>query len=171
MKCSYSFLLALAAGLLSFESPGFAAAVNGTDSSFLKNAYQDGLAEVKMGQMGQAKTGNPDVKALANMIVEDHSKANAQMKALADSKQVKVADEPGMTAEAKSKMLDGKTGGDFEKEYIEALIKDHKTDIDKFEKEAAKAKDPDIKNFVDQTLPTLKHHLEMAEQIQAKIGK
>jgi putative membrane protein len=105
------------------------------------------------------------------MIVEDHTKANAEMKALADSKQVKVSEDPSLVSQAKAKLLDAKTGADFEKDYVDGLITDHKKDIESFEKESAEAKDPDVKAFVDKTLPTLKHHLQMAEEIQAKIGK
>lgn len=170
MKLS-SLLCGLSIALLPLASTSQAAALNGTDKSFLKDAFQDGVGEVKMGEMGQKKTGNADVKAFANMIVEDHNKANAEMKSLADSKGLKVSEDPSLTSQAKGKMLDAKTGADFEKSYIDGMVKDHEADIQKFEKESAAAKDPDVKNFVDKTLPTLKHHLQMAQDIQAKIGK
>jgi putative membrane protein len=166
-----SLLLGLSLPFFALASTGFAAVLNGTDQSFLKDAYQDGVGEVKMGQMGQAKTGNADVKSFATMIVADHTKANAEMKSLADSKQLKVPEDPSLTSQAKAKMLDAKTGANFEKEYIDGMIKDHKNDIEKFQKESLEAKDPDVKAFAQKTLPTLREHLKMAEDIQAKIGK
>jgi putative membrane protein len=147
------------------------AAVNGKDKSFLQDAYQDGLAEVAGAQLASQKTANPDVKAFAEKLASDHTTSDNALKALADSKKVSTATEPSMTAKAKSKLLDAKSGGDFDKAYIDAMISDHKKDIEAFEKEASEAKDQDVKNFANQTLPTLKAHLSAAESIQAKIGK
>ena len=62
------------------------AAVNSTDKSFIQNAYEDGLAEVKMAEMAQGKTANADVKAFAEKMATDHGQADTQLKTLADSK-------------------------------------------------------------------------------------
>jgi putative membrane protein len=145
--------------------------LSGKDKSFIQDAYQDGLAEVDSAQMAQRKTGNADVKAFAEKLATDHSAANAQLKSLADSKNVSTASEPSMVAKGKSKLLDARTGADFDKAYIDAMITDHKKDIEAFEKAASDAKDQDVKNFANKTLPTLKEHLSAAESIQAKIGK
>jgi len=141
------------------------------DKSFIQDAYQGGLAEVDSAQMAERKTGNAEVKAFAEKLATDHSAANAKLKTLADSKKVSTASEPSMVAKGKGKLLDAKTGGDFDKAYIDAMISDHKKDIEAFEKAASEAKDQDVKNFANQTLPTLKAHLSEAEGIQAKIGK
>jgi len=145
--------------------------LSGKDKSFIQEAYQDGLAEVDMAQMAQRKTGNADVKAFAEKIATDHAAANTTLKSLADSKKVSTASGPSMVAQGKGKLLDGKTGADFDKAYIDAMISDHKKDIEAFEKEANEAKDQDVKNFANQTLPKLKEHLSAAQGIQAKIGK
>jgi putative membrane protein len=148
-----------------------AAAVNSKDKSFLKDAYQDGLAEVATAQLAAQKTGNADVKAFAEKLISDHTKADSTIKTLAESKKVSVADSPTLVAQGKSKLLDAKVGKDFDKAYIDAQISDHKKDIAAFEKEANEAGDQDVKNFANQTLPTLREHLSAAEAIQAKIGK
>jgi putative membrane protein len=154
-----------------FRASADDAAVNSTDKAFLKDAYQDGLAEVATAQLASQKTGNPDVKAFAEKLASDHTTANNALKTLADSKKVSTATEPSMIAQGKSKLLDRKSGTDFDKAYIDAMVSDHKKDIEAFEKEASEAKDQDVKNFASQTLPTLKAHLSAAESIQAKIGK
>src|ERR1700761_8559562 len=145
--------------------------LSGKDKSFIQDSYQDGLAEVDSAQMAQRKTGNAEVKAFAEKLVADHTAANTKLKALADSKKVSTASEPSMVSKGKSKLLDAKTGADFDKAYIEAMVTDHKKDIEAFEKAANEAKDQDVKNFAIQTLPTLKEHLSAAESIEGKIGK
>ena len=142
-----------------------------TDKNFVENAYQGGLAEVKMGELALAKTANADVKAFAQHMVTDHGKANGELKALADSKKVAVASEPSMTAKAKAKLADAKSGADFDKAYAKAMVADHKDTVELFEKAAKEVTDPEVKAFASKTLPTLKMHLTMAEELQGKVGK
>lgn len=158
---------ALTTASLSAADSGF----NSTDKSFLENAYEDGLAEVAMGQLALGKTASPDIKAFAQHMVDDHGKANADLKKLADSKKVAVASEPSLTAKAKAKMADAKSGADFDKSYADSMINAHKDAIKLFEKAAQDAGDPEVKAFAAKTLPTLKMHLSMAEQLQNKVGK
>jgi len=48
------------------------------------------------------------------------------------------------------------------------MVRDHQKDVAEFERESSIAKDPAIKNFAQQTLPTLKDHLKEAEKIAPK---
>jgi putative membrane protein len=146
-------------------------ALSSKDKSFIKDAYQDGLAEVQGAEMAQRKTGNADVKAFAEKIAADHSAANNDLKALAEAKKVTLASGPSMVAQGKGKLLDGKTGADFEKAYIDGMVSDHKKDIEAFEKTANEAQDADVKALANKILPKLKEHLSIAEGIQQKIGK
>lgn len=147
------------------------AAVNSTDKSFLQNAYEDGLAEINMGELGQSKSANPDVKAFAEQMVNDHSKANATLKTLADTKNVSLSSSPSMVAQGKAKLIEARSGADFDKAFAQGMVTDHQKAVAAFEKAASDAKDPDVKNFASQTLATLKHHLSMAEELQRKVGK
>jgi putative membrane protein len=173
MKTSllFSSLVALGA-LVTFGTQALAAdaAVDGTDKSFIQNAYESGLAEVKFSEMAQAKTGNADVKAFATMLATDHAKANGELKTLADSKKVEVATDITMMAKAKAKLLDAKSGADFDKAFMEGMVKGHKDSVDNFQKAANEAKDADVKAFAAKTLPTLKAHLAKAEEISKKVG-
>jgi len=147
--------------------PGF----NRTDKSFIENAYQDGLAEVAMGELALGKTASADVKAFAQKMVADHGKANTELKALADSKKVAVASEPSMVAKGKTKMANAKSGADFDKAFAEDMVSDHKKAVELFEKASKVAGDPEVKAFANKMLPALKQHLSEAEQLQAKVGK
>jgi len=147
------------------------AVVNTSDKSFLQNAYEDGLAEVKAGELGQGKSANADVKAFADHIVADHTKANIELKTLSDSKKVAVSESPSLVAQAKGKLLDAKSGEGFDKAFADAMVSDHKKAIEAFEKAASEGSDADVKAFAAKTLPTLKMHLSMAEELQNKVGK
>ena len=167
MKTS-SFLTSL---LASLSISALAADVERSDKSFITNAYEDGLAEVKLGEMAKGKSANADVKAFGEHMATDHGKANAELKALADSKKVAVASDVTMVAKGKAKLLDAKSGADFDKAYAEGMVNDHKKAVALFEKNANEAKDAEVKAFAAKTLPTLKAHLSMAEELQKKVGK
>jgi putative membrane protein len=147
------------------------ATIKKADKSFIKSAYQDGLAEIKMGELGQSKSASADVKAFAAQMVTDHSAANTELKTLADSKKVEVATEPGLVAQGKAKLLDAKTGADFDKAFAADMVADHKKAVAAFEKETSNSDDQDVKAFAVKTLPTLKSHLSMAQDLQNKVGK
>ena len=50
---------------------------------------------------------------------------------------------------------------------MQDMVKDHRTDVAEFKKEAASGKDPEVKAFASKTLPTLEEHLKLAEQTLA----
>ena len=62
--------------------------------------------------------------------------------------------------------LSKKMGHNFDKAYVDAMVKDHKDDIDMFKKYSKDVKDPAVKTFIDNTLPTLEYHLSRIEQIK-----
>jgi len=98
-------------------------------------------------------------------MVDDHTKANDELKQLASSKRVDLPDQ----VTAKDKMLKERlsklSGPSFDRAYMENMVKDHKKDVADFNRESNSAKDPDVKHFASKTLPTLKDHLKEAEGI------
>jgi putative membrane protein len=172
-KSSFLPIEIIAGAAVAFAATGslFAAdEINRSDKSFVQSAYEDGLAEVKMGELGLAKTANAEVKTFAQHMVDDHGKANTEIKAFADARNITVATSPTLVAQGKSKMIDAKSGGDFDKAFAEGMVNDHKKAVDAFEKASAEAKDPELKAFIDKTLPVLKMHLSMAEDLKKKVG-
>src|SRR5437588_6359038 len=64
-----------------------------TDKQFLKEAADGGLAEVELGQLASSKASSDEVKKFGQRMVEDHGKANDQLKQLAQSKNVDLPNE------------------------------------------------------------------------------
>jgi putative membrane protein len=139
------------------------------DSDFMNEAAVGGMAEVDLGKLAASKASNAEVKKFGQLMVEDHTKANNELKALAAKKGVKLPTETD--AEHKSTMddLKGRSGADFDKEYVENMYEDHKEDVAAFEDEAQNASDPDVRAFASKTLPTLKKHLDMITAIRDKM--
>jgi len=137
-----------------------------SDRKFLESAAKDGLAEVELGQLASQRAESPEVKQFGQRMVQDHGKANDQLKQLAQSKGLDVPAETDKSHQKKMEKLQKLSGAQFDKQYMDDMVKDHKKDVKEFQKQAKSAKDADVKNFAAQTAPTLQEHLQMAEAAQ-----
>ena len=141
------------------------------DNRFITKAAQDGMAEVEMGQMAVQHASNDRVKQFGQRIIDDHSKANDELKKIVSQKGVTVPS----TADAKSKATIDKlaklNGAAFDRAYMQDMVKDHSEDIAEFKREAESGDDSDVKAFASKTLPTLQDHLSMAQDIEKELRK
>jgi putative membrane protein len=145
------------------------AKLSGQDKSFMKDAAAGNNAEVMASQAALGKSGNAEVKAFAQMMVDDHGKAGTELKALAEQKSVKLPDVPSLKQKAQARMLAQHKGASFDRHYAEAIgVKAHEDTIKLFQKEVDKGSDADVKAWASKTLPALQHHLEAAQALKAK---
>lgn len=142
------------------------------DAAFIKQAAQNGHAEVESSKLALTKASNAQVKTFAQQMVDDHTKANNELATLARSKGIEVPTEPSLAQKAKMKVLSVRDGDSFDRHYADAMgVKAHEDTIKLFRKASAEASDPDIKAFAIKTLPTLEHHLQMAKDLKAMTDK
>jgi len=173
MKSNSLTLLSTAALALAVSLGAHAAdaspKLSGQDKSFLKDAAEGGNAEVSGSQLALTQSSNADVKTFAQMMVDDHGKAGAELKGLAAQKGVKVSDTPTITKKTEIKMLSERKGSSFDQHYADSIgVKAHEDTIKLFQKEVDKGSDADVKAWASKTLPTLQHHLEAAQALKAK---
>jgi len=147
-----------------------AATLSHSDSSFLKDAAEGNMDEVKLGEMAQQKATNEKVKEFGKRMVDDHSKMANDVQSLASQKNITLPADITTTEKASNKLLSTKSGDSFDKSYISAMLKDHKDDIQAFEKEANSGTDPDVRALASKALPTLREHLKMAEDVARQVG-
>jgi putative membrane protein len=163
----------LAVGLLAlapaFAQSGSANRLAGADHTFVTKAAEGGLAEVQLGNLAKDKATNPDVKTFGQQMVDDHSKANDELKTLASSKGITLPAEPDAKQKAEHDRLSKLSGAEFDREYMRLMVSDHRTDVAEFRRESEHGTDADVKAFAAKTLPTLEHHLQMAESTEAKV--
>jgi putative membrane protein len=141
-----------------------------SDASFLKKAADGGMAEVALGNLAVSKASSDDVKKFGQRMVADHSKANDQLKQLAEQKHVSLPDKPSKPHQATEAKLSGLSGDSFDRAYMSEMLKDHKKDVADFKKASRSAADPGIKCFAATTLPTLQDHLKQAQSITSTQG-
>jgi len=137
------------------------------DSSFLKNATESNLAEIAAANLALQKGTSAEVKSFAQKMIDDHKKADSDVQSLAASKGVKLPTEPTMVDKGKAKILEKRDGTGFDHAYAENQVSAHKDAVKLFEKAAKDAKDADVKAWAAKTLPTLQHHLQEAQALEA----
>jgi putative membrane protein len=148
---------------------GTVSSLSDADKQFVMKAANGGMAEVAGGQTASQKATNADVKTFGQRMVTDHSKANDELKQLATTKGLALPSAPDAEHQKKLDALSSKTGKAFDKAYMDDMVKDHEEDVAEFQKESTSAQDPDLKNWVTKTLPTLQEHLRMAKDTQKKV--
>jgi putative membrane protein len=137
------------------------AELSAKDKSFMKEAAQGGMMEVDMGKMAQQKGKSADVKKIGSTMVADHTKANNELMGIAKKKGVDLSKEKGKM----EKLGDA----NFDKEYINAMVKDHEKDLAAFQAEAKNGSDADVKAFASKTSAVVKKHLDMVKAAQGKL--
>lgn len=140
------------------------------DAKFLRQAAQNGYAELELSQLALAKSTSQEVKNFAQRLLQDHSRVNADLKSLAEARDLRVPTQPSLLQQPTLAVLAGKDGEEFDRGYIETMgVKAHEATVKLFRDAAREAKDPEIKAFAAKYVPSLEQHLEMARQIHASL--
>jgi len=138
-------------------------------SGFMTEAAQGGMAEVELGRLAQKQAQNAEVKSFAQKMIQDHSNANTELKQLAAKKSVTLPTDVGAMHKATMDKLSKLSGAEFDKEYVNEMVKDHEKDVSLFKAQSESGTDADAKAFAAKTLPTLQMHLKMIQLMQGKM--
>jgi len=148
---------------------GSSSRLSAADQKFIKAAAEGGMEEVELGHLAELKGSSDDVKKFARRMVEDHSKAHERLKELATAKGITLPQGPNAQQEARKDHLMKLSGEQFDKAYMTDMVRDHKKDVAAFRIEKHLGRDPEVKNFATETLPTLRDHLKDAQSIDPKV--
>jgi putative membrane protein len=139
------------------------------DVDFAKTAAGAGMAEVKLGKLAEQQAQSEQVKQFGQRMVTDHTKANDQLKAIAEKKKIDLPQSPPDAAQKAYDDLQKKSGQEFDQAFMDTMVKDHHKAVDLFQQEAKSGKDADLQGFAKATLPTLQQHLELAQKTQEQV--
>lgn len=153
-RLGWVFAFALAGGGVAFADDA--------DRTFAEKAAAGGTAEVKLSKLAMDKAQAVEVKQFARKMVVDHSKANSELKQIADKKNLTL---PAALDDKHQKIYDELTrleGADFDKEYMRAMTEDHDETVKLFKTEMKDGRDAQLKSFAMKTLPVIEKHDDMA---------
>lgn len=136
---------------------------------FVMQAAMGGMMEVQLGKLASQNATSQQVKDFGKLMVKDHSDANMKLKTAVKSMQFTIPSTLDKDHQNKIDKVTKKTGKDFDKEYMDMMVKDHKEDVSDFEQAQRNVTDPSLKSWIDKTLPVLREHLNKAETIQKQL--
>jgi putative membrane protein len=140
--------------------------ISPTTADFVKEVAISDMFEIEASKLAQDK-GNAPEKSFASQMVTDHSKTSTELKGLVSSGKVKAELPAALDGSHQSKLdkLKGESGKDFSSDFDSIQVSAHKDAVSLFERYAKGGDNADLKNWAGKTLPALKHHLEMAQNL------
>ena len=135
---------------------------------FLQDAVSGDNGEVAIGGLAQQRGASPGVRDFGRTLQRDHAAAKQDALALARRMRITVA--PGAIkpeAAQTRRQLMRLRGPSFDRAFVRAMISDHRKDIAKFEMQARSGERMTARLARD-TLPHLRHHLDMAMDLQRR---
>ena len=149
-----------------------AAKLDRSDRKALTQLAESNIAEINAGKLALSKASNPEVKAYAQRMVDEHTKALAEVQALAQAKGVELPKEQTVKHKAKGAMLEALSGDIFDRTYMkQSGRRDHRVTHEQLKDNLDKIKDPDIKALAMKMRPVVEQHLLAAEELIAKTAR
>ena len=144
------------------------AAVTDQDKQFLAKASQGGVNEIKLSELAETKSTNPQVKAFAHKMVVEHKALAMRMKPFADAWALTPPMGPDADHQSEYDKLSGLSGADFDKEYLNVMEKDHHDALDLFNEEAKTTTDMKFKTAVMHGQSVVAAHTHIADSLGSK---
>jgi putative membrane protein len=130
------------------------------ERKFVEKATSDNLADIELGRLALEKSQSPEVKNYAQMLVDDHKKSLDKLKTIANDQKFPVPTSATTRAQADYDRLAKLDGADFDREFKKLMDKRHDEALQTFQKASNEVQNPDLKSYINQTLPMMKEHKE-----------
>lgn len=147
------------------EQNADATTVSESDMKFAVEAASGGMMEVQLGRMALEQASAQTVKDFAQTMIDDHSKANAELQDLARRQSIELPATPGADHQDKIDQLAKMKGRDFDRAYVDLMVSDHESDVAAFDNQSRNGSDPSLREWAAEKLPVLRHHLDMAKEM------
>lgn len=139
------------------------------DRRFVTKAAELNTEEVRLSELAAQQATNPEVRSFAQQLVTEHTQASTELTGLASRKGLSAMSRDDFDQRAVTK-LGKKSGGDFDKAYLEKMVDAHEDAIDLFDKESRNGKDPELQAFASKMLPKLREHQQHARSLEQTVA-
>jgi putative membrane protein len=133
-------------------------------ADFVKEAANSDMFEIQSSRLALNKTQDAKVRDFAQRMIQDHTQASEKLKAVARGQTVPTSLDPEHAQ--KLQQLQQASANDFSRDYVQMQAEGHQKAVSLFENYAQDGDNPELKQFAQQTLPTLRQHLQLTTQIQ-----
>lgn len=171
-------LFAVASSLMAFMAFGGFGMARNADSSGLtgagrtvmEKASQSNIAEIEEGRLALTHSKDPLVQALGNRLVQDHSKAQDTLEALAATMGVKLPSTPDAKQQQEIAQLGTLRGSAFDRLFAASEVGAHRKTITRMDRAASTVKNPALEAWVKDSIPVLQEHLQLARNLPSQVA-
>jgi len=128
----------------------------------IRHAASDNQFEIQVGQMVQERAQNPQVKQLAQRLVQDHQRAQQQLQQVAQQANVTISDQLMPVQQAMLQEMQQKQGQELERAFTFHQVGGHEKDILMAQWAASHEQNQQFQQYARQQIPVLEEHLKMA---------
>jgi putative membrane protein len=140
------------------------------DADFVAEQVAANMAELKLAKLASERSSVPEIKKVAKMLEEDHTKKLEELKQLASAKSITVPVEADKESiETMEDLRDEKDAENFNEEWCKEMVDKHEKTIETFEDKLEDTQDADLKSWISQTLPGLRSHLDHLKACHEKL--
>lgn len=154
---------AAAAAAFAFALDAAAHVLSGDDKDFLERAAQSSRAEIELGELAQRKGMRDEVRSFAERMVKDHRKATEEIARIAQARGLQLPAESPRGLRDDKEELAKLVGPEFDRAYMKRMLDEHEEAVERFEKQAQSAEDPDVRAFAQRQLLALRGHYQAAQ--------
>lgn len=155
------------AGLAFFAASAMVQAsdLSKADKKFLDMAADSSMREAHLGQMAQAQAAKSSVKDFGQTLAQDHTKAYESLTELASKAGTTVPKGIDVRKDKPVGALARLEGNKFDRQFLNAEIRENQREIAEFKREAHNGRDPEVKGYASKMIPTLEEELRTAENL------
>jgi putative membrane protein len=146
-------------------APSAPRGANAQDELFVLLLGMGSRAEVEAGRMAEGKASRPAVKDFARRMVEDHSKGNEQLTALADRHRMTLPKDVAPEHKAMRQQLESLSGAALDLAYLRGQLVEHQKTAQLLEWEIGMGQNPQLVRFASAMLPVVLEHLETVQRL------
>lgn len=150
------------------DAPASAAPMSGAqispaDQQFVEEASKSDATEIAASRIALKNSSDSRIKKFAQQMITDHTRLSHGMAAIAKKQGITPTPTADSALVGKLQTLKGQA---FDQAYIEQVgLEAHQTAVDLFTQESQSGTNPQLKAAAGHALPTIKHHLAMAQQL------
>jgi putative membrane protein len=139
------------------------------NKEFVNDAVENNNKELYLLALGRKMGTSSELRNAAKEMEADHKKMGEEVLAFAKTKGIALDDVD--TTDTNHDMATRDKGAEWDKDWVDKMVNDHEKDVKLFEDAVDDVEDAELKTWINNTLPTLRHHLEMAKKMQDKMKK
>ena len=143
---------------------------NLADGRYAQELAYGHIMEVRLAQMAQKRAKNKEVKKFADQMADDFEKWRDRWTDLASKHGgVKVNPNMGPLHRQKIDRLEKASSGNFDQVYVDIVVENLGSMVPYLQKEGRAANSADIRNAVNDELPTVREKLSAAQRLDRQV--